>query len=414
MPIYPLFVSGSKSLWRIKAPVGLVNLGNTCYQSTIIQVLINCTALQEYFLLHVGHHHLACNVYRKFEATTKASPRKRLRDICLACELDKLMLMYYGSNVGVNVLETTSEVARNTYGNEVASAISKTSKKNVEPGSPLVCTEFLTATWKCKGMKHLTGYEQKDAHEFLHSFLDNTAKSMKHFREFTSGVINMARESNEFKSPRKVLEAGEFQESQYVFFLFVLLIRTCTLLFLMFIPDPITTMFEGTLRSVLMCEVCGNKRMQSEPFVSLSLPLSKEVDLTTHGFPGESSTLNSHSSALTTPIRPRLSVERCLRHFTKPETLSDPVDCPNCGIKTSTRKQHVISKLPPILCLHLKRFDAASNRKIEDFVSFPAKGLNMGLHLPHWYVNDSAYVMATACVNESHLFLSVPHLSCVM
>merc|ERR1712151_144822 len=31
-----------------------------------------------------------------------------------------------------------------------------------------------------------------------------------------------------------------------------------------------------------------------------------------------------------------------------------------------------------------KRFDAAHNRKIENFVSFPSYGLNMGVLLSHW------------------------------
>jgi ubiquitin C-terminal hydrolase len=141
--------------------------------------------------------------------------------------------------------------------------------------------------------------------------------------------------------------------------------------------DAIKTLFEGKLRSVLMCQECGNKRVQSEPFMSISLPLSKEVQKATNEMPGES---NEHAG------RVKVSVERCLRHFTIPEMLADPVDCPSCGIKTPTQKQHVVSKLPRVLCLHLKRFDAAQNKKIEDFVSFPAKGLNMGPHLPHWYV----------------------------
>jgi ubiquitin C-terminal hydrolase len=79
-----------------------------------------------------------------------------------------------------------------------------------------------------------------------------------------------------------------------------------------------------------------------------------------------------------------LSMERCLHHFVAPEMLADPVDCPSCGKKTPTKKQHVISSLPKVLCLHFKRFDAAQNRKIESFVSFPAKNLNMGPFLPHW------------------------------
>lgn len=132
-----------------------------------------------------------------------------------------------------------------------------------------------------------------------------------------------------------------------------------------FIPDAIKSIFEGTLRSVLLCGRCGCKRIQSEPFMSLSLPLSKEIqDVGTR--------------------HELLSVERCLRHFIAPETLSDSVHCPTCREKTVTSKQHVVAKLPKVLCLHLKRFDATLNKKIEDYVSFPVKGLNMGPYLPHW------------------------------
>lgn len=105
--------------------------------------------------------------------------------------------------------------------------------------------------------------------------------------------------------------------------------------------------------------------------MNISLPLSKEVKMATE------------SSASSPGSRGRLSVERCLEHFTLPEFLSDPVDCPSCKKKTPTKKQHVVSKLPKILCLHLKRFNGAE-KKIEDFVSFPSTGLNMGKYLPHW------------------------------
>lgn len=134
---------------------------------------------------------------------------------------------------------------------------------------------------------------------------------------------------------------------------------------LTYVADAIKTIFEGTLRSVLLCGKCGSKRIQSEPFMSLSLPLTKEVQV-----PG------SRNGPM--------SVERCLRYFITPETLADPVDCPTCREKTPTTKQHVVSRLPKVLCLHLKRFDAAHNKKIEDFVEFPVSGLNMGPFLPHW------------------------------
>jgi ubiquitin C-terminal hydrolase len=139
------------------------------------------------------------------------------------------------------------------------------------------------------------------------------------------------------------------------------------------IIDIVKKIFEGTLRSVLICEECGNRRSLTEPFLSVSLPLSKEVER-------RDSVGGKRGSYGKIPF----SVESCLQHFTSLERLSDPVDCPSCQKKTPTKKQHTFSKLPKVLCLHLKRFDAAQNKKIDDFVSFPARELNLGVFLPHW------------------------------
>jgi ubiquitin carboxyl-terminal hydrolase 22/27/51 len=108
--------------------------------------------------------------------------------------------------------------------------------------------------------------------------------------------------------------------------------------------------------------------------MSISLPLLKETTLSSGG----------HNGGRVSNNNQKLTVESCLQHFTTPEMLTDPVFCPNCSGKTPTKKQHVVSKLPKVLCLHLKRFDAANNKKIEEFVSFPCIGLNMGPFLPHW------------------------------
>lgn len=124
------------------------------------------------------------------------------------------------------------------------------------------------------------------------------------------------------------------------------------------------------------------KRIQHEPFVNISLSLSEEVERMQRGKGQE---------------LVDISVEACLEHFVLPEKLGDLVYCTSCGKKTATKKQHTFSKLPKVLCLHLKRFDAAQNKKIENFVSYPAKGLNMGGLLSHWcevsrlgYSNDKA------------------------
>ena len=107
-----------------------------------------------------------------------------------------------------------------------------------------------------------------------------------------------------------------------------------------------------------------------EEFLNVSLTLSEEVER----MQAENGDIQLQ----------KLSVETCFEHFVLPEKLADGVHCPTCKKKTPTKKQHTFSKLPKVLCLHLKRFDAARNRKIDQFVSFPSKGLNMGKLLSHW------------------------------
>ena len=127
----------------------------------------------------------------------------------------------------------------------------------------------------------------------------------------------------------------------------------------------------GTLRSILICQQCGCKRTQTESFSNVSLPLAKELSA-------------NDKDARSGTRRAKISVQNMLNHFTRPEILADSVYCPSCNVNTKTLKQHTFAKLPEILCLHLKRFDSAENKKITDFVSFPANGLDMGKHLPHW------------------------------
>jgi ubiquitin carboxyl-terminal hydrolase 22/27/51 len=55
----------------------------------------------------------------------------------------------------------------------------------------------------------------------------------------------------------------------------------------------------------------------------------------------------------------------------------------------------------------LKRFDAANNKKIEEFVSFPCKGLNMGPFLPHWCEVSR---VTSAMNNDQQDLVALPHI----
>jgi ubiquitin C-terminal hydrolase len=133
--------------------------------------------------------------------------------------------------------------------------------------------------------------------------------------------------------------------------------------------------------------------MLSEAFLNVSLPLSKELMM---------------PNLMSTDTGSELSLDRCLEYFTAPEKLADPVDCPTCGKKTPTKKQHTISKLPRVLCIHLKRFDAALNKKIDDFVAFPARELNMGPYLPVSFVEGSG-ILSSCFWCSNIVFLALLH-----
>jgi ubiquitin C-terminal hydrolase len=221
-------------------------------------------------------------------------------------------------------------------------------------------------------MNHLVGYEQRDAHEFLQAFLDTLSR---HENDFFSRALEAAGAAKNISCRDNLTDP-------------------CN-------PNAVQTIFEGCLRNVLICEVCGCRRSQSEPFINVSLPIFKDRSNLTK-FPitptsnscGDPQSLHQHqysnSGSYSTSIRvtrsAKLSLQSCLEQFTTPERLADTVHCYWCNEKTATLKQHTFSKLPKVLCLHLKRFDARNNKKINDPVTFPIKGLNMGPHLPQWCV----------------------------
>jgi hypothetical protein len=79
-----------------------------------------------------------------------------------------------------------------------------------------------------------------------------------------------------------------------------------------------------------------------------------------------------------------LTLTECLEAYTAAETLSEPYKCAKCACLRPCSKQLTISKLPNVLVLHLKRFDALRSRKIEKFVSFPSRGLNLANYVFRW------------------------------
>ena len=120
------------------------------------------------------------------------------------------------------------------------------------------------------------------------------------------------------------------------------------------------------MRSVLLCEKCGCRRFQNESFTILSLPL-----------------LEVAPSEIDNATTAKIDLYACLDAFCQTEQLHSLVFCPCCNDKTSTRKQLAFEKFPKVLCIHLKRFDALSSKKISDSVEFSSE-LKVGCYLSQW------------------------------
>ena len=128
------FMGGNLSTVGLR---GLINLGNTCFMSCIVQTLIHTPLLRDYFL---SDRHLCL-----FDAGEDSNEKK-----CIVCEMSRLFQEFYSG-----------------------------------AKSPLVPHLLLHMTWQ--HAHHLAGYEQQDAHEFFIATLDLLHRHLIHRTEKRPG-----------------------------------------------------------------------------------------------------------------------------------------------------------------------------------------------------------------------------------
>ena len=140
--------------YQIDVPVGMYNLGNTCYMTAILQCLVHCSPLQQYFLRDSAHHYKASMVYRDATADDSA------QDATTKTYVDNLLvapgnLTGVITSVGVAtsiasqtgtgtkfVVDTSPTIATPTFtGNTTASTINSTT---IPSSKTLVATDSTT------------------------------------------------------------------------------------------------------------------------------------------------------------------------------------------------------------------------------------------------------------------------------
>ncbi|KAG0128448.1 hypothetical protein HOY82DRAFT_621803 [Tuber indicum] len=173
---------------------------------------------------------------------------------------------------------------------------------------------LLTTSWKCE--QTLAGYQQQDAHEYL-QFL-----------------LNQLHATNGGNTDTKT--------------------EQCKCI--------IHRAFYGKLQSDVTCEGCQNVTTAVDPVMDLSLDLRKKDKrkLATPKTEGD--------GAMQT-------LQECLERFTSTEKLGmNEYNCGNCsGHQEVATKQLTVKRLPPVLCIQLKRFEHGSTKssKIDTKIRFP-------------------------------------------
>uniref|UniRef100_A0A8C2F513 Ubiquitin carboxyl-terminal hydrolase n=1 Tax=Cyprinus carpio TaxID=7962 RepID=A0A8C2F513_CYPCA len=252
---------------------GLINLGNTCFMNCIVQALTHTPLLRDFFL---SDRH-------KCEMQSNS---------CLVCEMSQLFQEFYSGH-----------------------------------RSPHIPFRLLHLVWT--HARHLAGYEQQDAHEFLIAALDVLHRHCK-------GDDNGKKANNP---------------------------NHCSCI--------IDQIFTGGLQSDVTCQVCHGVSTTIDPFWDISLDLPGSSTPFWPLSPGSDGSVvngDSHPSGATT-------LTDCLRRFTRPEHLgsSAKIKCSGCHSYQESTKQLTMKRLPIVACFHLKRFEhsAKLRRKITTYVSFP-------------------------------------------
>lgn len=161
-------------------------------------------------------------------------------------------------------------------------------------------------------------YKQQDAQEFLAYFLDGLHEDLNR----ASGPFPAPPDDDESADSVPDEQAAEASWARH------------TARHRSFLVD----LFQGQLRSCVSCKVCGLKSKIFDPYLHLSVPA-----------PGASA----------------FSVSDALRLFVATETLcgNERWWCPRCKKLVDAQKRIDVWKFPPVLVIHLKRFEYDARRQ---------------------------------------------------
>ncbi|GAA6049617.1 hypothetical protein JCM3770_005037 [Rhodotorula araucariae] len=197
----------------------------------------------------------------------------------------------------------------------------------------------------CRVAPQFRGSEQHDAQEFLGFLLDGLHEDCNYVVKKPPPIeMTPEREHDLETLPPQVMSDREWQ------------------IYKMRNDSFIVQCFQGQFRNQLRCLTCQKTSTTYNTFMPLSVPI-----------PGGRGV-------------GKVSLVACLEQFVRDEVLDgdDAWHCPRCKKNRKAVKKLSLSKLPPILVIHLKRFSfhGPFSDKIETQVQYPLAGLDLTHFVP--------------------------------
>ncbi|KAF9648660.1 cysteine proteinase [Thelephora ganbajun] len=203
----------------------------------------------------------------------------------------------------------------------------------------------------CSHALQFSGSDQHDAQEFLSFLLDGLHEDLNRVLQKPQIQTTPEREAELERLPLQIASQQEWEAYKS---------RNDSL---------IVDFFQGQFRNKMECLTCHKTSTTYNPLMYLSLPIPP-----------------SHGG--------KVALQACLDALVNKEVMtgSEAWNCPNCKTLRQATKQLSLSRLPPVLMIHLKRFSFKGpfTDKIESFVDFPMKDLDLTGYMPYVDANLEA------------------------
>ncbi|KAI9440817.1 cysteine proteinase [Lactarius indigo] len=195
----------------------------------------------------------------------------------------------------------------------------------------------------CLHASQFGGTEQHDSQEFLSFLLDGLHEDLNRILNKPTSEVTASREEELEKLPQQIASEQEWK------------------IYRMRNDSIVVDFFQGQFRNRLECLTCHKTSTTYNSFMYLSLPIP--------------STKTS-----------KVDIQQCLDAFVRTEVMekSDAWNCPRCKTLRKATKTLSLSRLPPVLLIHFKRFSFKGpfTDKIEKHIDFPLKGLDLTNYMP--------------------------------